>query len=117
MQADKKEMIRKYASVALMFAFALIAVTSFVTVASASDIFSLANPDTVAGQIADLYCKWSIPVMVVNAIIWASVKDDRKKEYAKRTLISLVIIYVVCLMYTSIGPTLKLIASWFGYKN
>ena len=58
---------------------------------------SLAELDTsgLVNKICTTYQKWALPFILIAAVLWAITKDEKKKEVMKKTVIGLVIVYII----------------------
>lgn len=72
---------------------------------NAADIWSASSgvADSFAKNLRDLYCHKLFPVlMLTNLVLLAVTKDDKKLAILKRTLITLIVVFVVIEGYATI---------------
>lgn len=62
---------------------------------------------------ADLYTKWFWVPLIVALITWACVHDDQAKEKLKKTMVIMIIVYVIASKWGTFKSTIELISSKF----
>ena len=63
---------------------------------------------------ADIYTKWFWVPLIVIAIIWGFSQNDQAKEKYKKSMIVLVVVYVIASKWSTFKATIELISSKFG---
>lgn len=63
---------------------------------------------------ADIYIKWFWVPLIVIAIIWGFSQNDQAKEKYKKSMIVLIVVYVIASKWSTFKATIELISSKFG---
>ena len=63
---------------------------------------------------ADIYTKWFWVPLIVIAIIWGFSQNDQAKEKYKKSMIVLIVVYVIASKWSTFKATIELISSKFA---